>query len=151
MLVTPNSSTSPLGIAVVVVVVVDYHSNFQNGSRNVLIVWIMSLLPPLPPLRILTTDADAAKNLRVSKRFLVATDKAREGAAILVSRLVTRPDMQRVLLPDFLAWTQAELSAADPGDVQGMVALTVRVSCIHFVSCQLEDAAGFIIALVSAR
>lgn len=66
----------------------------------------------------------------MAKRYLVATDKAREGASVLVSRLVTRPDMQQLLLPQFLTWTQAELSAADPGDVRGMVALTGLLSSL---------------------
>jgi len=106
-------------------------------QRYILLLWL-SLICMLPfDLAVLDSDtgieSDAAKILTVAKRYLVATDKAREGASVLVSRLVTRPDMQQVLLPTFLAWTQAELSAADPTDVRGMVALTGLLSALATV------------------
>ena len=51
-------------------------------------------------------------------RGLLRALEWREGAAILVSRLVTRPDMESVLLPEFLQWTQSELATTDTNDVR---------------------------------
>lgn len=41
--------------------------------------------------------------------YVVVNDKARDGAAILCARLVTRPDLQTALLPEFFTWAKEVL------------------------------------------
>ena len=62
-------------------------------QRYILLLWL-SLICMLPfDLAVLDSDtgieSDAAKILTVAKRYLVATDKVRGSASVLVSRLVT--------------------------------------------------------------
>lgn len=102
----------------------------------ILLLW-MSLICMLPfNMKVLDSggaESDVQKILRLCKVYLRVTDKAREGAAVLVSRLITRPDMQDRMLPDFLEWCDEQLAETDPGNVAGMTKLIGVLSALSAV------------------
>ncbi|MBN3310433.1 TBCD protein, partial [Amia calva] len=50
--------------------------------------------------------------LAVAKSYLIVSDKARDAAAVLVSKFVVRPDVKQKRLADFLDWSLSSMSAA---------------------------------------
>lgn len=55
--------------------------------------------------------------------YLSVNDKSRDAAAYLASRFLTRPDVQREKLPDFLDWSLKILHSADSKNIQYLIHL----------------------------
>lgn len=47
------------------------------------------------------------------QQYLTVADKTRDAAAYLMSRFMTRPDVKKQKLPEFLDWAMKYLDAAD--------------------------------------
>ena len=67
--------------------------------------------PPLGPPSALAAKTLVGAIERLALQFLDATGPARDAAAVLLARLLTRPGLQPAL-SDFVAWSVAELDAA---------------------------------------
>ncbi|NXS59961.1 TBCD protein, partial [Brachypteracias leptosomus] len=61
--------------------------------------------------------------LQIAKCYLVVSDKARDGAAVLVSRFLVRPDVRQKRMADFLDWTLAMLSKSSFRSMEGAVVM----------------------------
>ncbi|XP_078610287.1 tubulin-specific chaperone D-like [Branchiostoma floridae x Branchiostoma japonicum] len=58
--------------------------------------------------------------LDVAKIYIGVFDTAREAAAFLISKFLTRPDVQKQHLPAFLDWALVTLTQANPTNVRAM-------------------------------
>ncbi|XP_019615055.1 PREDICTED: LOW QUALITY PROTEIN: tubulin-specific chaperone D-like [Branchiostoma belcheri] len=58
--------------------------------------------------------------LDVAKTYIGVFDTAREAAAFLISKFLTRPDVQKQHLPAFLDWSLVTLTQANPTNVRDM-------------------------------
>ena len=47
------------------------------------------------------------------QQYLPAVDKSRDAAAYLLSRFMTRPDVKKRKLPEFLNWAMKYMTTAD--------------------------------------
>ncbi|XP_062448054.1 tubulin-specific chaperone D isoform X2 [Rhea pennata] len=59
--------------------------------------------------------------LNIAKCYLVVSDKARDAAAVLVSKFITRPDVRQKRMPVFLDWTLSMLSKSSFQTMEGTV------------------------------
>eukprot|EP00041_Stephanoeca_diplocostata_P031627 m.989891 g.989891 ORF g.989891 m.989891 type:complete len:1244 (-) comp23999_c0_seq3:287-4018(-) len=105
-------------------------------KRYILLLWL-SLICMLPfNMAVLDSggaESDVRKIIRACYVYVVVNDKARDAAAILCARLVTRPDLYTALLPEFFAWAKERLETTDVGHVAGMVTLTGVMSALSAV------------------
>uniref|UniRef100_A0A8B9BI83 Tubulin-specific chaperone D n=1 Tax=Anser brachyrhynchus TaxID=132585 RepID=A0A8B9BI83_9AVES len=61
--------------------------------------------------------------LKVAKCYLVVSDKARDAAAVLVSKFIVRPDVRQKRMADFLDWTLSMLSKSSFQTMEGTVVM----------------------------
>ncbi|XP_066442749.1 tubulin-specific chaperone D [Eleutherodactylus coqui] len=61
--------------------------------------------------------------LEIAKSYLLVSDKARDAAAVLVSKFITRPDVKQKKMADFLDWSLATLSKASYLTIEGTIAM----------------------------
>ncbi|NWJ02836.1 TBCD protein, partial [Crypturellus undulatus] len=59
--------------------------------------------------------------LTIAKCYLVVSDKARDAAAVLVSKFIVRPDVRAKRMADFLDWTLSMLSKSSFQTMEGTV------------------------------
>lgn len=79
--------------------------------------------------------------LDLAKLYLTVNDKSRDAAAYLASRFMTRPDVQREKLPDFLDWSLQMLHTANIETMMGVncASGTLRVLSLLFKHGKRED------------
>ena len=51
--------------------------------------------------------------IEVGQRYVDVSDKSRDAAAYMLARFMTRPDVKRKKLPEFLDWCLTNLKTAD--------------------------------------
>ncbi|XP_022379305.1 tubulin-specific chaperone D isoform X2 [Enhydra lutris kenyoni] len=61
--------------------------------------------------------------LQITKTYLVVSDKARDAAAILVSKFVTRPDVRQEKMAGFLDWSLHTLARSSFQTIEGVIAM----------------------------
>uniref|UniRef100_A0A8C2UE94 Tubulin-specific chaperone D n=1 Tax=Coturnix japonica TaxID=93934 RepID=A0A8C2UE94_COTJA len=61
--------------------------------------------------------------LEIAKCYLVVSDKARDAAAVLVSKFIVRPDVRQKRMADFLDWTLSMLSKSSFQSMEGTVVM----------------------------
>ncbi|XP_019357997.1 PREDICTED: tubulin-specific chaperone D [Gavialis gangeticus] len=89
--------------------------------------------------------------LKVAKCYLVVSDKARDAAAVLVSKFITRPDVKQKRMADFLDWTLSVLSKSSFQTMEGTIVMDgmlqalaqlfkhgKREDCLPYASTVLE-------------
>ncbi|XP_041315374.1 tubulin-specific chaperone D isoform X3 [Pyrgilauda ruficollis] len=59
--------------------------------------------------------------LEIAKCYLVVSDKARDAAAVLVSKFIVRPDVKQSRMADFLDWVLSMLSKSSSQTMEGTV------------------------------
>ncbi|NXU08025.1 TBCD protein, partial [Pardalotus punctatus] len=59
--------------------------------------------------------------LEIAKCYLVVSDKARDAAAVLVSKFIVRPDVRQSRMADFLDWVLSMLSRSSSQTMEGTV------------------------------
>ncbi|NWR19316.1 TBCD protein, partial [Emberiza fucata] len=59
--------------------------------------------------------------LDIAKCYLVVSDKARDAAAVLVSKFIVRPDVKQSRMADFLDWVLSMLSKSSSQTMEGTV------------------------------
>ncbi|KAH3872506.1 hypothetical protein DPMN_035722 [Dreissena polymorpha] len=57
-------------------------------------------------------------------RYLLVVEKSRDAAAYLLSRFMTRPDVKKRKLPEFLDWAMEYVAKAEYTTLQGAISLT---------------------------
>ncbi|XP_010217296.1 PREDICTED: tubulin-specific chaperone D-like [Tinamus guttatus] len=101
-------------------------------TRYMLLLWLsMICLIPFDLARFdgnLSEEGDARvptmdRILKIAKCYLVVSDKARDAAAVLVSKFIVRPDVRQKRMADFLDWTLSVLSKSSFQTVQGTVVI----------------------------
>ncbi|XP_059006169.1 tubulin-specific chaperone D isoform X2 [Mustela lutreola] len=70
-------------------------------------------------MRMSTTD----RILQIAKTYLVVSDKARDAAAVLVSKFVTRPDVKQEKMAGFLDWSLHTLACSSFQTIEGVIAM----------------------------
>ncbi|XP_061472447.1 tubulin-specific chaperone D isoform X2 [Rhineura floridana] len=89
--------------------------------------------------------------LTVAKFYLTVSDKARDAAAVLVSKFITRPDVKQKKMADFLDWTLSTLSKSSFQTIEGTIVMDgmlqalaqllkhgKREDCLPYASTVLE-------------
>ncbi|XP_064227508.1 tubulin-specific chaperone D-like isoform X2 [Aotus nancymaae] len=61
--------------------------------------------------------------LQIAESYLVVGDKARDGAAVLVSRFITRPDVKHSKMAGFLDWSLCSLARSSFQNVEGVITM----------------------------
>ncbi|KAM8785562.1 tubulin-specific chaperone D isoform 2-T2 [Rhynchonycteris naso] len=61
--------------------------------------------------------------LQIAQSYLVVSDKARDAAAVLVSKFVTRPDVKQKKMADFLDWSLCTLACSSFKTIEGVIAM----------------------------
>ncbi|XP_069510643.1 tubulin-specific chaperone D isoform X2 [Ambystoma mexicanum] len=102
-------------------------------SRYMLLLWLsMTCLIPFDLSRL---DGNIASEigptrmsimdqiLHVAEFYLVVSDKARDAAAVLVSKFITRPDVKQKRMADFLDWALSTLSKSSFQTMEGATAI----------------------------
>ncbi|XP_064378527.1 tubulin-specific chaperone D [Dromaius novaehollandiae] len=100
-------------------------------TRYMLLLWLsMICLIPFDLARfdgnILSEEGHARiptmdRILKIAKCYLVVSDKARDAAAVLVSKFIARPDVRQKRMADFLDWTLSMLSKSSFQTMEGTV------------------------------
>ncbi|RHZ45413.1 hypothetical protein Glove_680g46 [Diversispora epigaea] len=107
-------------------------------ARYVLLIWL-SLICMIPfDLKTVDSLADDTEGkkfplmdhmIQLSKYYLKATGKERDGAAVLLSRLLTRRDIAEVYLADYIQWAQGEVK--DNKDVFTITGILTSLCAIY--------------------
>ncbi|XP_071968767.1 tubulin-specific chaperone D isoform X2 [Engystomops pustulosus] len=102
-------------------------------TRYMLLLWLsMTCLIPFDLSRLdgnLSSEGGQIRRstmdhiLEIAKSYLLVSDKARDAAAVLVSKFVTRPDVKQKRLADFLDWSLTTLSKASYLSIEGTIAM----------------------------
>ncbi|XP_055448634.1 tubulin-specific chaperone D isoform X2 [Psammomys obesus] len=61
--------------------------------------------------------------LQIAETYLVVSDKARDAAAVLVSRFITRPDVKQRKMASFLDWSLCTLAHSSFQTIEGVIAM----------------------------
>uniref|UniRef100_A0A8C8ZUX8 Tubulin-specific chaperone D n=1 Tax=Prolemur simus TaxID=1328070 RepID=A0A8C8ZUX8_PROSS len=61
--------------------------------------------------------------LQIAESYLVVSDKARDAAAVLVSRFITRPDVKQQKMAGFLDWSLCTLARSSFQTLEGVIAM----------------------------
>ncbi|XP_074200185.1 tubulin-specific chaperone D isoform X2 [Camelus bactrianus] len=113
------------------------HQNLKDHetweTRYVLLLWlsVTCLIPfdfSLLDGDLLTRPGQARVStmdriLQVAQSYLVVSDKARDAAAVLVSRFVTRPDVKQKKMAGFLDWSLCTLANSSFQTIEGVIAM----------------------------
>ncbi|XP_063511938.1 tubulin-specific chaperone D isoform X13 [Pongo pygmaeus] len=59
--------------------------------------------------------------LQIAESYLIVSDKARDAAAVLVSRFITRPDVKQSKMAEFLDWSLCNLARSSFQTMQGVI------------------------------
>ncbi|XP_063473164.1 tubulin-specific chaperone D isoform X3 [Symphalangus syndactylus] len=59
--------------------------------------------------------------LQIAESYLIVSDKARDAAAVLVSRFITRPDVKQSKMAEFLDWSLCNLARSSLQTMQGVL------------------------------
>ncbi|CAG8736301.1 24921_t:CDS:10 [Gigaspora margarita] len=106
-------------------------------TRYVLLIWL-SLICMIPfDLKTVDSLAVAEENkfplmnhmIELSKFYLKATGKERDGAAVLLSRLLTRRDIAELYLADYIKWAQDDLG--NDKDVFAIIGILTSLCAIY--------------------
>ncbi|KAM9296416.1 tubulin-specific chaperone D [Gastrophryne carolinensis] len=102
-------------------------------TRYMLLLWLsMACLIPFDLSRLdgsLSTVGGQKRQstmdniLDVAKSYLLVSDKARDGAAVLVSKFITRPDVKQKRMANFLDWCLSTLSTSSYLTIEGRNAM----------------------------
>ncbi|NXJ05114.1 TBCD protein, partial [Odontophorus gujanensis] len=102
-------------------------------TRYMLLLWLsMICLTPFDLARfdgnILSEEGHARvptmdRILEIAKCYLVVSDKARDAAAVLVSKFIVRPDVRQKRMEDFLDWALSMLSKSSYHSMEGTVVM----------------------------
>ncbi|XP_064531752.1 tubulin-specific chaperone D [Pseudopipra pipra] len=100
-------------------------------TRYMLLLWLsMICLIPFDLARFdgnLVSEGGKARQptmdriLEVAKCYLVVSDKARDAAAVLVSKFIVRPDVRQSRMAEFLDWVLSMLSRSSSQTMEGTV------------------------------
>uniref|UniRef100_A0A8C5FC35 Tubulin-specific chaperone D n=1 Tax=Gadus morhua TaxID=8049 RepID=A0A8C5FC35_GADMO len=121
-------------------------------TRYMLLLWLsMTCLIPFDLSRLdghLDSVSGQAREptmdriLAIVKTYLTVTDSCRYAAAVLVSKFMTRPDVKKKHLADFLDWSLTTIMQADEklmidlvvmdGTLQSLVKTLVLTSCVRW-------------------
>ncbi|XP_060577597.1 tubulin-specific chaperone D-like [Ruditapes philippinarum] len=103
-------------------------------TRYILLLWLsMACMIPFDLSRLDSNVIEESgdhklpvmdKIYNVAKQYLMVADKTRDAAAYLMSRFMTRPDVKKKKLPEFLDWAMKYLDTADYSTMIGTVSLT---------------------------
>uniref|UniRef100_A0A7N4V772 Tubulin-specific chaperone D n=1 Tax=Sarcophilus harrisii TaxID=9305 RepID=A0A7N4V772_SARHA len=130
-------------------------------TRYVLLLWLsVTCLIPFDLSRLdgnLTSECGEARTstmdriLHIAESYLVVSDKARDAAAVLISKFITRPDVKQKKMADFLDWTLSTLSKSSFQTMEGTIIMDgmlqalaqvfkhgTRESCLSYASTVLE-------------
>nr|XP_045015131.1 tubulin-specific chaperone D [Jaculus jaculus] len=61
--------------------------------------------------------------LQIAQSYLVVSDKARDAAAVLVSKFITRPDVKQRKMASFLDWSLCTLAHSSFQTIEGVIAM----------------------------
>ncbi|XP_002723088.2 tubulin-specific chaperone D isoform X1 [Oryctolagus cuniculus] len=78
-----------------------------------------NLLSQTEPARVPIMD----RILHIAESYLVVSDKARDAAAVLVSKFITRPDVKQKKMASFLDWSLRTLAGASFHTIDGVIAV----------------------------
>ncbi|XP_075418553.1 tubulin-specific chaperone D isoform X2 [Tenrec ecaudatus] len=102
-------------------------------TRYMLLLWLsVTCLIPFDLSRLdgnLTTQLGPARMsimdriLQISESYLVVSDKARDAAAVLVSKFITRPDVKQKKMAAFLDWTLRMLAHSSFQTIEGIITM----------------------------
>ncbi|XP_040292612.1 tubulin-specific chaperone D [Bufo bufo] len=102
-------------------------------TRYMLLLWLsMTCLIPFDLSRLdgnLSVEGGETRRstmdhiLEIAKSYLLVSDKARDAAAVLVSKFITRLDVKQKRMADFLDWSLATLSKASYLTIEGTIAM----------------------------
>ncbi|KAM6175778.1 tubulin-specific chaperone D isoform 2-T2 [Erethizon dorsatum] len=102
-------------------------------TRYMLLLWLsMTCLIPFDLSRLdgnLGTQAGQAQMpimdriLQIAESYLLVSDKARDAAAVLVSKFITRPDVKQRKMAGFLDWSLSTLARASFHTIDGVIAM----------------------------
>uniref|UniRef100_G3QHW9 Tubulin-specific chaperone D n=1 Tax=Gorilla gorilla gorilla TaxID=9595 RepID=G3QHW9_GORGO len=73
--------------------------------------------------------------LQIAESYLIVSDKARDAAAVLVSRFITRPDVKQSKMAEFLDWSLCNLARSSFQTMQGVITMdgTLQALVIQFL------------------
>ncbi|XP_011371946.1 tubulin-specific chaperone D isoform X1 [Pteropus vampyrus] len=102
-------------------------------TRYMLLLWLsMTCLIPFDFSRLdgnLVTEPEQTQKsvmdriLEIAQSYLVVSDKARDAAAVLVSKFVTRPDVKQKKMAGFLDWSLCTLARSSFQTIEGVIAM----------------------------
>ncbi|XP_012511897.1 PREDICTED: tubulin-specific chaperone D [Propithecus coquereli] len=102
-------------------------------TRYMLLLWLsVTCLIPFDLSRLdgnlLTQPGQARMSimdriLQIAQSYLVVSDKARDAAAVLVSRFITRPDVKQQKMAGFLDWSLCTLACSSFQTLEGVIAI----------------------------
>nr|XP_033817099.1 tubulin-specific chaperone D isoform X1 [Geotrypetes seraphini] len=102
-------------------------------TRYMLLLWLsMTCLIPFDLARFDGNMAGAGSTrmsvmdhiLEIAKTYLLVSDKAQDGAPVLVSKFITRPDVAQKRMANFLDWTLTTLSASNFQTMEGVIIMS---------------------------
>uniref|UniRef100_A0A4X2L7G7 Tubulin-specific chaperone D n=1 Tax=Vombatus ursinus TaxID=29139 RepID=A0A4X2L7G7_VOMUR len=129
-------------------------------TRYVLLLWLsVTCLIPFDLSRLdgnLTSEGGEVRTstmdriLQIAESYLIVSDKARDAAAVLISKFITRPDVRQKKMADFLDWTLSTLSKSSFQTMEGTIMMDgmlqalaqvfkhgTRESCLPYASTVL--------------
>uniref|UniRef100_A0A8D2MNJ9 Tubulin-specific chaperone D n=1 Tax=Zonotrichia albicollis TaxID=44394 RepID=A0A8D2MNJ9_ZONAL len=77
--------------------------------------------------------------LDMAKCYLVVSDKARDAAAVLVSKFIVRPDVKQSRMADFLDWMLSMLSKSSSQTMEGTVIVNGMLQALVNTAFPLKD------------
>ncbi|XP_012590186.1 PREDICTED: tubulin-specific chaperone D [Condylura cristata] len=88
--------------------------------------------------------------LQIAECYLVVSDKARDAAAVLVSKFVTRPDVKQKKMASFLDWSLCTLARSSFQTIEGVIAMdgTLQALAQIFKHGKREDCLPFAAAVL---
>ncbi|KAM9002649.1 tubulin-specific chaperone D-like isoform 2-T2 [Sarcophilus harrisii] len=110
-------------------------------TRYVLLLWLsVTCLIPFDLSRLdgnLTSECGEARTstmdriLHIAESYLVVSDKARDAAAVLISKFITRPDVKQKKMADFLDWTLSTLSKSSFQTMEGTIIMDGMLQALN--------------------
>uniref|UniRef100_A0A8V5HF68 Tubulin-specific chaperone D n=1 Tax=Melopsittacus undulatus TaxID=13146 RepID=A0A8V5HF68_MELUD len=123
---------------------------FTWETRYMLLLWLSMIC--LIPFDLARFDGNISEEehtrvptmdriLAVAKCYLVVSDKARDAAAVLVSKFIVRPDVKQKRMADFLDWTLSMISKSSFQSMEGTVVMNGMLQALAqlFKHAKRED------------
>jgi hypothetical protein len=103
-------------------------SQYQTWeTRYILLLWLSIIA--IIPFNLCLMDGEQQNQhvtlnriIAVGQHYILQTDKARDAAPVLLSRVLTRPDVHRLTLTGFLEWCKSKLTSCILEDREGVTA-----------------------------